>query len=140
MSNLGWESRRICYELMNFNTNGEKYHKSILSYGITMPHMLLADHLFAAVVTLLTNYEKPISEEENHYILGYNATMIDPPMACTLLLNYIELHPEENENSLFRIAINCINAFEIKSSEKIINDTRKFIRLSGLDNVVERHE
>ena len=75
------ESGRICYELMNRHINGEEYVKSVLSYGMTMPHMLIADHLFGAAVELLENNKEQFSEENNDYILFYNATLIDPSMA-----------------------------------------------------------
>jgi hypothetical protein len=106
------------------HVNGDEYVNSIKANEMRMSHMLLAYHLFGAVIELLENNGEEFNEENNEYILLYNATIIDPPTACGLLIGYIATHPDEKEYYLFNLAIRCIKTAEVKSSEENINKAR----------------
>ena len=115
MDKFGYESGLASFGIIR--ANGDEYVKAVMSSGMLMSYMLLADHLFGAAVELLDNNNEGFSEENNGYIRCYNAGAIEPPVACGLLIGYIKNHPNENEYSLFNLAIRCVKAAEVKMPE-----------------------
>lgn len=111
---FGYGLDRECFKIMH--ANGGKYIQAIKSNGLNMPHMLLANHLFSAAVELLMHNNEGFNRENNQYIQYHHMGVIDPPTAAGLLMGYIVAHPEENEYSLFNLAIRCIKAAEIRIS------------------------
>ncbi|ANN96138.1 TPA: hypothetical protein ACK8Z3_000745 [Legionella pneumophila] len=116
MDKLGYISKNDCFKMMNID--GKGYLESTKSSGCSTIPMLIAWHLFEAVIELLENNNEQFKEENRPYIHLRNQGVIDPPTAFGLFMTYIVSHPDEHHLSLFNLAIRCVKASEINSSEK----------------------
>lgn len=112
MDKLGYISKNDCFKMMHID--GQGYLDTIKSSGCSTIPMLIAWHLFEAVIELLENNIEQFNEENTPYILWRNQGVIDPPMAFGLLLTYLINHPDEGHLSLFNLAIRCVKAAEVK--------------------------
>ena len=116
MDKFGYVSKHDCFKMMH--VDGKGYLESTKLTSSPSLHMLIAWHLFEAVIELLDNNSEQYNEENTPYILWRNSGVMDPPMAFGLLITYIINHPDENNLSLFNLAMRCVKASEFKASEK----------------------
>jgi hypothetical protein len=110
---FGYISQKDCFKMMH--VDGKGYLEATKSTRCSLLHMLIAWHLFEAVIELLEGNGEQFTEKNTPYILWRNEGIIDPPLAFSLLIAYIINHPDEGHLSLFNLAIRCVKASEFKT-------------------------
>jgi len=116
---FGYISQTDCFKMMH--VDGKGFLEATKSGRCSLLHMLIAWHIFEAVIELLEangeQFTEQFTEENTPYILWRNQGIIDPPLAFSLLIAYIVNHPDEGHLSLFNLAIRCVKASEFKKPE-----------------------
>jgi hypothetical protein len=87
MDKFGYVPERDCFKMMHID--GKEFLELTKLCISPSLHMLIAWHLFEAVIELLENNGEQYNEENTPYILWRNQGVIDPPMAFGLLITYI---------------------------------------------------